>query len=80
MDIVSGVVVYILLWWWVLFMVLPFGAKAPEKVGEGHATSAPAKPRMALKVGITTGVSAVLFIIVYFIIVSGILSFRNLTG
>ncbi|MGB2051513.1 MAG: DUF1467 family protein, partial [Candidatus Puniceispirillaceae bacterium] len=35
MDIVSGVVVYILLWWWVLFMVLPFGAKAPERVGEG---------------------------------------------
>ena len=35
MDIVSGVVVYILLWWWVLFMVLPFGAKAPERVGRG---------------------------------------------
>ena len=63
MDIVSGVVVYILLWWWVLFMVLPFGAKAPERVGEGHATSAPAKPRMALKLAITTGLSALLFII-----------------
>ena len=80
MDIVSGVVVYILLWWWVLFMVLPFGAKAPEQVGEGHATSAPAKPRMALKLAITTGLSAVLFIIVYFIIVSGIFSFRDFAG
>ena len=80
MDIVSGVVVYILLWWWVLFMVLPFGAKAPEEVGEGHATSAPEKPNMALKLGITTGLSAVLFIIVYFIITSGILSFRDLAG
>ena len=80
MDIVSGVVVYILLWWWVLFMVLPFGAKAPERVGEGHATSAPEKPRMALKLAITTGLSAVFFIIVYFIIASGIFSFRDFTG
>ena len=80
MDIVSGTVVYILLWWWVLFMVLPFGAKAPEQVEKGHATSAPARPRMALKLAITTGLSAVLFIIVYFIIASGIFSFRDFAG
>ena len=80
MDIVSGVVVYILLWWWVLFMVLPFGATAPQKVEKGHATSAPARPRMALKIFITTSLSAILFIIVYFIIASGIFSFRDLAG
>ncbi len=80
MDIVSGAVVYILLWWWVLFMVLPFGAKAPEQVGKGHATSAPARPRMALKLFITTCLSAILFIFVYFIIASGIFSFRDLAG
>ena len=80
MDIVSGIVVYILLWWWVLFMVLPFGAKAPKKVEKGHATSAPAKPHMALKLAITTGFSAVLFFIIYFIIASGIFSFRDLAS
>ncbi len=78
MDIVSGVVVYILLWWWVLFMVLPFGAKAPNQVEKGHATSAPARPRMTLKLFITTLLSAILFIIVYFIIASDIFSFRDL--
>jgi predicted secreted protein len=80
MDIVSGVVVYVLLWWWVLFMVLPFGAKAPEQVEEGHATSAPAKPRMMLKLIITTALSAILFIFVYLIIASDIFSFRDLAG
>ena len=80
MDIVSGAVVYILLWWWVLFMILPFGAKAPEQVGRGHATSAPARPRMAIKLFITTLLSAVLFLFVYFIIASGIFSFRDLAG
>ena len=80
MDIVSGVVVYVMLWWWVLFMVLPFGAKAPEQVEEGHATSAPAKPRMMLKLIITTALSAILFIFVYLIIASDIFSFRDLAG
>ena len=46
MDTVSAVVVYILLWWWVLFMVLPFGAKAPDTIEAGHASSAPARPRI----------------------------------
>lgn len=80
MDIVSGIVVYILLWWWVLFMVLPFGAKAPEQVDTGHASSAPERPRMMLKLAVTTIVSAGLFVIVYLIISSGIFSFRDLKG
>ena len=80
MDIVSGAVVYILLWWWVLFMILPFGAKAPEQVERGHATSAPDRPRMAIKLLITTLLSAILFLFVYFIIASGIFSFRDLAG
>ena len=80
MDIVSGIVVYILLWWWVLFMVLPFGAKAPEQVETGHASSAPEKPRMMLKLAVTTIISAGLFVVVYLIISSGIFSFRELTG
>ena len=80
MDIVSGIVVYILLWWWVLFMVLPFGAKAPEQVETGHASSAPERPNMMLKLGVTTILSAGLFVIVYLIISSGIFSFRDLAG
>ena len=77
MDTVSAVVVYILLWWWVLFMVLPFGAKAPDTIGAGHATSAPARPHILAKMLITTGISALLFIIVYLVITSGYFSFRG---
>ena len=80
MDIVSGIVVYILLWWWVLFMVLPFGAKAPDEVETGHASSAPEKPLMMVKLAATTAISAGLFVIVYLVISSGIFSFRDLTG
>ena len=77
MDIVSGIVVYILLWWWVLFMVLPFGAKAPESVETGHAPSAPDKPRLAKKMLITSVIAAVLWFGADAIITSGIFTFRD---
>ena len=76
MDIVSGIVVYILLWWWVLFMVLPFGAKAPEIVEKGHATSAPERPRLVKKMLITSVIALVLWFGVNAIIQSGIFAFR----
>ena len=76
MDIVSGIVVYILLWWWVLFMVLPFGAKAPDSIEKGHATSAPEKPRLVGKMMITSLIAAVLWFGVNAIIQSGVFSFR----
>ena len=44
MDFVSGIVVYILLWWWSFLMSLPFGLKVPDEVKSGHASSAPANP------------------------------------
>ncbi|MGC6536336.1 MAG: DUF1467 family protein [Candidatus Puniceispirillaceae bacterium] len=77
MDIVSGIVVYILLWWWVLFMVLPFGAKAPETIEKGHATSAPERPQLWRKMLITSGIAAILWVIVNAIISSGIFTFRQ---
>lgn len=77
MDIVSGIVVYILLWWWVLFMVLPFGAKAPEVVEKGHAPSAPAKPNLAKKMVITSVIAAILWVGTDAIIASGIFTFRE---
>ena len=74
MGLVSGLVVYILLWWWVFLMALPFGAKAPDAIEAGHATSAPAKPMLWRKVLITTVIAGILFAIVYWIIVSEIIS------
>ena len=60
MGLVSGLVVYILLWWWVFLMTLPFGARAPDTIETGHATSAPAKPRLLRKAIITTLIAGLL--------------------
>ena len=78
MDIVSGVVVYILLWWWVFLMTLPFGVKSPETIETGHATSAPERPLIWRKVGVATIIAAILFSIVFIVIDSGIISLDKL--
>jgi len=78
MDLVSGIVVFILLWWWVFFMTLPFGVKTPDQVEVGHATSAPEKPMLRRKAMIATGIATILFGIVYWIIDSKLISLDQL--
>ncbi len=78
MDFVSGLVVFILLWWWVFLMSLPFGIKTPDEVESGHATSAPEKPMLRRKLAISTAIATVLFTIIYWIIDSGLVSLSQL--
>ena len=78
MDFVSGLVVFILLWWWVFLMSLPFGIKTPDVVKSGHATSAPEKPLLRRKVTISTVIALVLFTIVYWIIDTGFMSLSQI--
>ena len=78
MDFVSGLVVFILLWWWVFLMSLPFGIKTPDEVESGHAASAPERPMLRRKVTISTAIASVLFAIVYWIIDTGFISLSQL--
>ncbi|MDZ3838517.1 MAG: DUF1467 family protein [Rhodospirillales bacterium] len=79
MGWVSGIAVYIVIWWLVIFMVLPWGVQPIERgdVEKGHAASAPLRPRMLRKMAITTLLSAVLWLIAYAIIQSNLISFRT---
>lgn len=76
MGPVTGIVVYLVIWWLVFFCVLPWGNKPPEHIEVGHATSAPANPRLWLKFGITTGIAAVLFVIAYWLGEAGYINLR----
>ena len=77
MNWFSGVVVFVIIWWCVFFMTLPFGVRTPDQPEKGHATSAPVNPRLWLKAGITTLVAAVLWAATYWLIVSDRISFRD---
>ncbi|MCH1474127.1 MAG: DUF1467 family protein [Alphaproteobacteria bacterium] len=74
MDFVSGVVVYLLLWWWVFLMSLPFGVRTEANPEAGHAPSAPARPMLWRKMGITTVIAAVLTTVIHLIISSEIIT------
>jgi predicted secreted protein len=80
MNWASGVVVFVVIWWLVFFLTLPFGVRSPDEAGEkvlpGNVPSAPVRPRLWLKAGITTLVSGVLWGVAYFLIVTDTISFR----
>ena len=78
MNPVSAVVVFIVIWWLVLFMVLPFGVRRAEAPEAGHDPGAPAMPMMWRKAAATTAISLVLFAIVYAIAEYELISLRDL--
>jgi predicted secreted protein len=75
MGWIPGIFVYVLIWWVVIFAVLPRGVKVPDEPEPGHASSAPRNPHLLIKVIITTVVSFIIWLIVRWIITSGIISF-----
>jgi predicted secreted protein len=73
-------VVFAIVWWLVLFMVLPFGAAPPAEVEAGMASSAPAKPRLVLKMAITTILAALVTALIAWLIDSGLIHLRPQAG
>jgi predicted secreted protein len=76
MDWFSAGIVFVMVWWLVLFMVLPFGAAPPDEVEPGTAPSAPARPRLALKFLLTTLVALVATALILWLINSGLVELR----
>ena len=62
MTVWSLFAVYFVVWWVVLFAVLPFGVRTQDEAGEvtlGTTSSAPARPLLIRKAIATTIVAAV---------------------
>ena len=76
MELVPGIVVFVLIWWLVLFCVLPWGVRQPENPEPGHAAGAPERPRMMLRFLVTTILATAIWGIVYWSIDSGLINLR----
>ncbi len=73
----TGIVVYALIWWTVLFAVLPGGTRPVDaEAASGGWRGAPADPRILRKALVTTVVATVLWGMAYLLIRSPWLSFR----
>ncbi|BBK32055.1 putative secreted protein [Stella humosa] len=77
MSIVTGSAVYLVLWWISLFAILPWGVRVPDQPAPGHAPSAPERPRLLLKAGVTTVVAAILWLFVEWLVTTDLISFRG---
>jgi len=77
MQVFTGIMLFAIIWWMVFFTVLPWGNRAVENPEPGHAPSAPEKPRLWLKLGVTTGIAGVLFVVARLVIDSGIIDLRS---
>ena len=76
MGAASIVLVFIIVWWLVFFMVLPYGIRTSDKPGRpGTVASAPIKPRLWLKAAITTGIAAVITGIIVGVVEADFLTF-----
>ncbi len=79
MTLWTGIAVYFVIWWIVIFAILPWGVRGigSEEVAKGHASGAPERPRVLIKMLVTTVVAAVIWLIIYLIGESGWISFRE---
>ena len=62
-----AVAIYFTTWWIVLFAVLPFGVRSQHEARDvvpGSDPGAPLLPRLAVKALWTTGLSAVVFVLI----------------
>lgn len=75
MGIFEGFVIYIVLWWVIFFMTLPLRFESQSRPQKGHAESAPAHPRIAFKMALTSGIALIVWLIVYAVIEADVYSF-----
>lgn len=72
MTIAFSLAIYFIVWWIVLFAMLPIGVRTSEEAGEkatpGQAESAPQFPNLLPKMVATTVVATIIFAVLYVII------------
>lgn len=80
MTVFTGIVAYVIIWWLVLFAVLPWGVQRNQSPGAGEDHGAPVRPRMWLKAGVTTLVAFLFWGALFLAIELEVFSFRDFAG
>ena len=72
-------IIYIIIWWIVFFAILPIDVnrEKPIKI-EGEDAGSPENPKMLKKFIYCTGITSIIFIIIYLLIKYDYLNLRNL--
>ena len=81
MGITGSIIVFVLIWWIIFFSVLPVGIqsnkeKFKEKI-EGVDPGAPINPKIGKKFLITTLITSIIFIVIYYLVKFNLLNLRE---
>ena len=83
MSLSFAIAIYFIIWWTVLFAVLPIGVRTQGEEGAvvpGTPESAPAAPRLLRVVLLTTVISALVFAALWAVVRYGIVDLNTLLG
>ena len=81
MPVTTALAIFFLIWWVVLFAVLPFGVRSQHEDGEmvpGTDPGAPVLSRLGSKLLWTTAVAVVIFAACYVVYVNHMVSLEGL--
>ena len=72
-------IIYIIIWWMVFFIILPIDVNRHKSVKiDGEDAGSPENPKMLKKFIYCTGITTVIFMIIYLLIKYGILNLRSI--
>ena len=79
MSVTGSAVLYIIIWWIIFFSILPIDVNREKTVKiDGEDVGSPENPKMWKKFIYCTGITSIIFIIIYLLIKYEYLNLRNL--
>ena len=79
MSVTGLAIIYIIIWWVVFFAILPVDVNRAKIIKiEGEDSGSPENPKMFKKFLYCTGISSVIFSIIYLLIKFEYLNLRNI--
>lgn len=77
MTLAYAVFIYLLIWWVMLFAILPIGVTRNEEDGKGYDRGAPKFPNLKKKLIINTVVSGIILAIIWILMEVGVIQWTS---
>ena len=81
MGITGSIIIYVMIWWIIFFSILPVGIKSNKEAFrdsiEGIDPGAPKNPKIGKKFLITTIITSIIFIVIYYLVQFDLLNLRE---
>jgi predicted secreted protein len=77
MSILTAIFIYFLIWWLVIFTMLPLGVERHDEPGRGYDAGAPKAADLKRKLKLTSIVSAVILAVIWILVEQGVIRWTD---